>query len=92
MKAKEFVKEFRMETMKHLEKWYTDVCPDDIPIDDFINAAAKKESKRDCYWKQKLHKISANSMIEFTIDGANYRILDKPTAIAYVYKHANKAI
>ena len=92
MKPRQFVKAFRDETEKHLRQWHHE-APSDISFEDFIKVAAKKENRsRDAYWKTQLHRINADSMVEFTIDGAQYRILNKPTALAYAYKHASRAV
>jgi hypothetical protein len=98
MKSRQFVNEFRAETGKHLAKWFDTLKHDesmplhDIDLKGFIDMAAKKPNQKN-YWNRFLHKqVRAVDCVEFEIDGAFYRILNKPTALAFAYKHANRAI
>lgn len=96
MKPRQFVKAFRDETGKHLAVWHK-TLKSDFPIanlttEEFIDLAAKKKTSKN-YIVRALHSfIYAEKCIEFVIDGAQYRILNKPTALAYAYKHASRAM
>ena len=102
MNPRQFVKAFRDETGKHLAVWH-ETLKADFPIanlttEEFISLAAKKKTSKN-YIVRALHniyvghrKFEGHDVLEFTIDGAQYRILNKPTALAYAYKHASRAI
>lgn len=94
IKSSVFVKSFKGQLMPHIEKHYNRVFVNghpEIDIKLFIKACSTN-TRKFSWIRDGADNIGNADWIDFEIDGAMFKISDRPTALCTCYRRASRAL